>query len=91
MMYELFQKNIYDGRATEDVFLDDDYEFVSDIEADSLKDVSIRIALRKDSDEAEEEDIKEIRVGDVLRDPAKKCWIWTPMGVWATVQAFENQ
>jgi len=87
--YEIFQRIAVDGRAPEMVFLEDDYELTGDIEAESLRGVFMHIEMMNKEQADDIPDIRPIRTGDVVRDPEGKCWIWTPMGVWASVQAFE--
>lgn len=87
--YEVFYKSIYDGRATEAVFLDKDYSWAGDLEAKSLKEVTILIATQS-QDETGLDGHRPLRTGDVVKDPNGLYWIHTQHGIWARVLGIEN-
>lgn len=87
--YELWYRRLYDGRAPSTVFVDVDYDWAGDVQADSVKDVALRVALMS-SDSSNLEGHRAIRVGDAVKNPKGEYYILTPTGVWSRVIAVEG-
>jgi len=87
--YEVWYRKVYDGRAPEAAFIDVDYDWAGDVQASSVKDVSLCIALMK-AEDSQLEGHRNIRTGDVVKDPAGHYWAFTPSGVWARVIVVEG-
>lgn len=85
MKYAVWQKKIYDGRATERVNLFDDYQLVITVEASGRRDVE-RLLLTQPDPTSKVGASRRILIGDVLVDQAtKEAFIYTPTGAWASV------
>jgi hypothetical protein len=82
-MYQLYGKVDRGSKAAHSkISLSKDYEMVGEVEANSRSEAVRKWFLGKDRDE---ESIPAPTVGDVVRDPLGKCFIFTPQGVWASV------
>lgn len=84
-MYQLYNKvDRASKMAPSKIDLSKDYEMIGEVEASSRSEAVRKWFIGKDySDES----IPKPTVGDVLRDPMGKCFIFTPQGVWASVVA----
>jgi len=90
--FEVWFRKLYDGRAPEVAFLDVDYEWAGDVQAISVKDVALRVALMK-PEESQLEGHRQIRTGDLVKEPEPaggRYFVFTPAGVWARVQVVEG-
>jgi hypothetical protein len=89
--YDVWYRTAEDGRAPELVVLDDDsYQFAGTMMASNLKDLQRKI----DTGDPAESDLYEhrsLRVGDVVKEGSGgQFYVFTPLGLWATVQAFSD-
>lgn len=89
MTYQIFYRNVSDGRAPECVFLLEEYEEAGKIDALSLRDLVNKLALIKD-EESPLSNPRALRVGDVVRESSGQDWILTPLQIWAKVKVYET-
>lgn len=86
--FDVWYRLKYDGRAPEYAFLEEDYKYVGVVKAESLVDLKTRISTQKRRSVEENLDYKAFQIGDVVRAPDGKHWVYTPTGAWARVKAF---
>jgi hypothetical protein len=89
--FEVWFKKEFDGRAPDAAFLDLDYDWAGELEAASVKDLQRQVAVTKPEDSKLDARHRALRTGDVVHAPDDSYWILTPVGLWASVVAFENR
>ena len=90
MKYNIYLANKQDGRATDSVWLDEDFTWVGEIEASSPKDI-LNIMATTDANELDLHANRQIAPGDVVLGADGIAQILTPMGVWARVDAYMDE
>lgn len=85
--YQIWFREVGDGRAPEVVFLNDDYKWAGEIEASTAKSLGMKIAMM-DPVDSELLDHREPQCGDVLQDQNNNFQILTPSGLWSACEAF---
>ncbi len=84
--FRVWYRNPTDGRAPEDVFLYEDYTHAGDIDAASVRDLQQKVQTTT-AEESGLQNHRTLATGDVVQD-GDRFYILTPLGIWATVQAF---
>jgi hypothetical protein len=87
--YDVWYRREQDGRAPEFAFLDVDYQYAGEIQAASLRDLLVKLGDTTVED-PDLEGQRAIQVGDVAREDSGPYSIFTPTGIWASVQVFDG-
>ena len=87
--HELWYCKENNGRAPEYAFLDVDYTYAGELDLGHLRELARRLC-DPDAAELALTGQRTLWVGDVVKDPAGDHWVYTPLGFWSRVTAFDG-
>ena len=89
MIYKIYYRNKLDSRAPSVVRLNDDYEYVGDIEASNKNQLTCKL-INSSLDELNLYRVKSFSIGDVIvEEDTGQGWIFATHNLWAMVKIYD--